>query len=253
VARREPTSRRIQVIDRAVAVMQVIARCEHPASLPEIAEQCGLNRATLWRLLWSLEYHGLVDHDDVTDRYSIGYETMRLGSAARAESLVRRARPVLERLVHETRATANLSIADVTGLAILDQIDPEGSASVNIVGWGIPLHCTAAGRMRLAYASAEERRRLLHPPLAIYTPATITDPVRLSTELDLTLKQGYSVSIDEYDVGFTAIGAPVLDSRDRAIAFVSIWGPNADFRAKDIPRIAELVVNAAAKLLDNGR
>ncbi len=70
----------------------------------ELATTTGLNRSTAWRLLATLDRHGLVERDPVTQRYSVGYAVLQMAAGGDYDSLVRRARPVVERLAVERSA-----------------------------------------------------------------------------------------------------------------------------------------------------
>ena len=96
---REPAaSVRIQSVDRAMDLLLAVAAAQPAAATaPALARACGLNRATAWRLLKTLQARGLVAVDESTGRYSIGLTTMELGNAARPDALIAAARPVLER------------------------------------------------------------------------------------------------------------------------------------------------------------
>ena len=78
-----------------------------------LAEQCQLNRATAWRLLTTLENHGLVDRDRHTGRYTIGFTVVELANSAGVDGLVAAAHPILERVSAQTGETADLSSARV--------------------------------------------------------------------------------------------------------------------------------------------
>ena len=64
---------RIQAVDRAVLLLKSVATSTTPPTVLELARACGINRSTAWRLLRTLEYHGLIDRDPVTQRYTVGY------------------------------------------------------------------------------------------------------------------------------------------------------------------------------------
>src|SRR5580693_9995729 len=57
---------RIQAVDRAIVLLKAVAASTTPPTVLELARRCGINRATAWRLLRTLEHHGLVDRDIVT-------------------------------------------------------------------------------------------------------------------------------------------------------------------------------------------
>ena len=87
---KEPASRRIQSVDRAVALLRAVAAAPGPTPLADLADSVGLNRSTAWRLLLTLEHHGLVDRDGATGGFVLGYEVGRLASRSGSASLVRR-------------------------------------------------------------------------------------------------------------------------------------------------------------------
>ncbi len=95
----EPAGRsgRIQSVDRAVSLLRAVATM--PAATPTLAglaAECGLNRSTAWRLLATLEDHGLVERRDGS--YAVGLSAARIGAAFAADGLVRRAHPVIAHL-----------------------------------------------------------------------------------------------------------------------------------------------------------
>src|SRR6267154_300421 len=63
---------RIQAVDRAVLLLKSVATSATPPTVLELARACGINRSTAWRLLRTLEYHGLIDRDPLTQRYTCG-------------------------------------------------------------------------------------------------------------------------------------------------------------------------------------
>src|SRR4029077_1476731 len=85
-------SRTIQSVDRAAALLKAIADSSRPPTVVELAEACMLNRSTAWRLLATLDAHGLIGRDPVIQRYSLGYAFLRIAAGADVDPLVRRAR-----------------------------------------------------------------------------------------------------------------------------------------------------------------
>ena len=143
-----------------------------------------LNRSTAWRLLATLDAHGLIERDPVSQRYSLGYAFLRIAAGADVDPLVRRARPVLEQLARETAEATNLAVAKRFNLVYVDQVDPPQIMAPNWFGRPVPLHATSTGKAYLAFLPPEERRAALPERLDRYTATTITDRRRLGAELD---------------------------------------------------------------------
>src|SRR2546423_6589849 len=94
---------RVQSVDRAVALVHAVADSgplgETAATL---AERCGLNRATAWRLLATLEHHGVLERDPASNRYTIGLAVDRWAAGAGVDGLVRRAHDTVVSLSERT-------------------------------------------------------------------------------------------------------------------------------------------------------
>src|SRR5450432_1537772 len=80
----------VQSVDRALRLLKAVAASAEPASAKELAQRCGVNRSTAWRLLATLEGHGLVERDAVTGRYLVGYAAFQIASADDHDALARR-------------------------------------------------------------------------------------------------------------------------------------------------------------------
>ncbi|MGP3975722.1 IclR family transcriptional regulator [Streptomyces sp. 8N114] len=217
---------RVQALERAIALLNAVS-ASAPEGRPaaELAAECGLNRATAWRLLATLEHHAMVERDPVGNRYTIGSAVSRLASTASVEGLIRRSHDVLERLCRETGETANLAVARRLGLTYVDEVVPPAVLSARWLGRQVPIHATSAGKALLAWQTPGEVDALLSGPLAEYTETTRTGRRALHAELAEVRAQGYSVSVGELEPQLYGVAAPVLDADDHPIAVVSVWGP----------------------------
>jgi IclR family transcriptional regulator, acetate operon repressor len=208
---KEPVSRRVQSVDRAVGLLRAVAEAPGAASLADLAERVGLNRSTAWRLLLTLEHHGLVDRDAATGGFVLGYEVGRLALRGGRAGLVRRARPALSELAEQTGMTAVLSVPTATEPIAVDQVDSPGRPEPNMVGWGLSLHATAAGKVWLAFLEQSDREEILRRPLARFTASTVTDARALRRELDEVRRTSLAVEHDQWDDGWAAIATPVIE------------------------------------------
>src|SRR3954452_15132520 len=101
----------VQAVDRAALLLKAVAAGPEPATVWELAERCGLNRSTAWRLLSTLERHGLVERDPLPSRYQPGYAAIQLASSTDLDALARRVRPILGRLASSTGEIVTLAAA----------------------------------------------------------------------------------------------------------------------------------------------
>ena len=240
----EPSSvnSRIQSIDRAVELLDAIAGAPEPETAPALADRCGLNRSTAWRILATLEHHGLVQRDPDSNRYSLGFAVLKLAAAAGHEPLVRLAHPVLRRLADATGETVNVAIARRLELVYADQVQARHVMAPNWLGHTVPLHATSTGKAFLAALPPAELDALLRAPLERFTDTTITGASALQTELARVRKQGYAVSHGELEPALWGVSAAACDAVGRPVAVISVWG--ADARVRD--RLDELGAQAAS-------
>jgi DNA-binding IclR family transcriptional regulator len=243
-------SRTIQSVDRAAVLLKAIADSRRPPTVVELAAACGLNRSTAWRLLATLDAHGLIERDPVSQRYSLGYAFLRIAAGAELDPLVRRARPVLEELARDTGEATNLAVARRFNLVYVDQVDPPQIIAPNWFGRPVPLHATSTGKAYLAYLTPEEQAAALPPRLERYTATTVTDPRLLQSELDRVRRDGWAVCIGELEESLFGASAPVLSEQGRPVAIVSVWGTSMRLPSERLPEIGRQALAAAGAIKD---
>jgi DNA-binding IclR family transcriptional regulator len=241
---------RVQSVERALALLDAIAAGPPRGSTAaELALACGINRATAWRLLATLEGRGLVDRDPATSRYQIGYTVARLAAAAGADGLVRRAHHVLERICAQTGEAAILAVGRRSGLVYVDEVAPPAVLTVNWLARPVPLHATSTGKAWLAWLPEQEARSVLGPVLEGFTDATVTDVSRLLGELGRIRERGYAVSAGELEPALCGVSAPVLRrGEDRPLAVFSIWGWADRMPPSRFEALGAVAIEAAASV-----
>ena len=240
--------RTIQAVDRAVDLLKLVAGSRHPLTVGELAATTGLNRSTAWRLLATLDRHGLVERDPVTQRYSLGYAIVQMSAAGNYDALVRRARPVLERLADDTGETANLAVAKRFHLVYVDQVEASKIMSPSWLGRSVPLHATSSGKAFLAWLPREEREALTPARLKRYTDTTITTRRMLEQELDAVRRDGYSLCVGELEETLYGASSAVLIEHERPVAIVSVWGLQHRVDRERLPKIGRETARAAGEI-----
>src|SRR3954451_17443563 len=114
-------AQRVQSVARAAELLKALGEHDGPASVFELADRCGLNRSTAWRILATLEDEGLVERDAATGRYAVGYALVGLAAGAGPAPLVRRAQPYLRVLADACAETASLAVPQKLQLVYVDQ------------------------------------------------------------------------------------------------------------------------------------
>ncbi|TMC70844.1 MAG: IclR family transcriptional regulator [Chloroflexi bacterium] len=239
----------IRSVDRAVAILDLLARDGLRAGA-EVARDLGVHRSTALRLLGTLERHGLVERDSRTAKYRLGHRLPQLASVVTGEFDLRfAARPVCERLAAALGETVTLDVLDADEIVPIEQASGSTSVvSVNWLGSRTPIHCTASGKVILAFAPPDVRQRLLARPLERRTPHTIVDRGELEDQLTAAVEAGFARTYQELEVGLDAIAAPVRSAEGAVVGAIDVSGPAHRLQEGDRPELVDLTREAAADL-----
>ncbi len=242
-------SQLVQSVERAIALLEAVADgAPQGETLADLAATCGLNRATSWRLLSTLEAHGLVHASGEIHRYQLGMAIARLASSGSMLGVHRTAEAVLRRLSDDSGETANLAVSRPAGLTYVAEAAPPRVLAASWLGRTSPLHATSAGKVFLAWLNPAERDDVLVDPLPSFTQSTIVSREALATELAMVREQGYAVSRGELEPTLYGVSATVLDARGHAFAVVSVWGPRSRLPLERFAELGALVIEAAAEI-----
>lgn len=241
----------VQVLDRALAILQVLSAEGPDLSLGEISEKLELHKSTVHRLIMVLERHKLIERNSVNGRFRLGLKLFELGTRAVSQlDLRERARPVLERLVLETSETVHLCVLDDIEVVYLDKIEPARSVRMaSTVGRRNPAYCTAVGKAILAWLPEAQVEAIVRKQgLKAITANTITSFLELKTELAAIRERGYAIDNEEIEEGLRCVGCVVRDFSNAPVAAISVSGPAFRLTREKIKGISRPVV-AAAKAL----
>jgi len=232
-------SDRIKSLQRAAAILRSFSEAEPELRVTELSRRLGWHKSTVSRILSTLQEEGLVGQNPATGAYRLGLGLISLAGVALGRLDVRGvAQPHLPELVELSEETVNLTALDGQECVNIERAaSPKPIHYVGWIGRRMPLHCTASGKLHLAYLSPAEREEALPARLTVYTDKTIVDRQRLLELLEEVAWQGYAVDNEEFEVGFSAIAAPIFNHRRQIAATLAISGPT--FRLNEA-RLAEL-------------
>ncbi|MDI2124972.1 IclR family transcriptional regulator [Yinghuangia seranimata] len=247
----ETTGKSIAAVERALDVLLLFGRIGRPdLGVTEIAQELGITKGAVHRILTALRSRRLVTADPVTRRYALGPAAVALGRAYLARTDLRMvAAPELRRLADECGETATLSVRRGDTRLYVDQVLPTSELRIEVsVGAPYPLHAGASSKAILAFLSDDEIDAYLgQARLEALTARTVTNAAALRKEIAQIRKRGYATSVSERQEGAAAVAAPVLDHDGCVIAVISLAGPQFRFRQR-LAECAPVVVEAAGRL-----
>ena len=239
----------MQTVERALRVLERVASFPRPASLTEIANAANLHPSTTYRLLGTLVQTGYITRDGRTGLYRLGLKLLRISHALEDQLDIRSiALPVMERIVTQENETVSLVIRTGSTAVVIERVQcARQIRSVTPVGSHGPLHCTAAGKVLIAWLKTPEVQAILKeaPPVR-YTARTITEADKLLAELGKVRAQGVALDRGERAEDLIGIAGPVRNARGRVIAALSLSGPAQRLGPDRRPSLAAVVREGAA-------
>jgi DNA-binding IclR family transcriptional regulator len=222
------TKNSIQVIERMMKLLEVLARNAQPVGLKSLAQASGLHPSTTHRILGAMVNDRVVERVD-PGSYRLGIRLLELGNLVKARISVRdHALPLMRELHAQTGEAVNLSVRRDDEIVYIERTSSGRSLMrvVNILGARAPLHITAVGKLFLLEDGTEGLRGYAQRTrLPQFTRNTLTSVGALEKELERIRRNGYAVDNEEAEVGVRCIGAGVRDDSGAIVAGLSVSAP----------------------------
>ena len=235
-----------QAVDRAARLLSEVVHSTDPMTFTGLSAATGLAKSTTSRLLLALERNGLVRRDD-HGRFLPGEMFVSFAWRGGAQAgLVAVAQPFLEKLGKATGETVNIGVASSGAVEQIAQVNSTYLiGGTNWVGLSVPLHCSALGKVLLAYGAAQ-----LVPgtKLEARTEKSITTEAALRADLAGVRARGYAVTDEELEPGLIAIAAPVHGYDGSVVAALSVSAPTNRMTTERSAATAERCMEEAAGL-----
>jgi DNA-binding IclR family transcriptional regulator len=242
----ENTRSSIQVIDRAVVLMDALSHYDRPVSLKFLAADSGLHPSTAFRILSSLITHRLVEKDRNGD-YRLGTRLLGWGDRVRSRMDLRvEARPIMEWLRDQVGETVNLTVREGDEVIYVERVVGRHAIRVEqVIGSRAPLHVTAVGKLMLGDMGYETCHAYCERTgLPGFTDNTLTDESQLNDEVSLAMKNEFALDNEEAELGVGCIGVLIRDSSGSVAGGLSISAPIERRR----PEWVEFVKQAGRKI-----
>lgn len=236
----------VRVLERAMRVLKCLADQPEDATLTEISRDVGLHKSTVLRFLKTLEQGGFVAPSGNGKGWCLGPTFVDFGMRALGRQDLRTvARPFMEEACRQSGETVQLAILDGDGIVYIEKIEPPDiPLRINTqIGTRRPVHCTALGKLMLAYRERRDVDRVVQAGMPRFTPRTITSASELLEALARIRQRGYAVDDHEFNELVCCTAAPIRDGGGRVVAGVSV---STFAIAVDSARFGQLIEAAVA-------
>lgn len=218
----------IQVIERMMMLLDVLANTPEPASLKVLAQTTGLHPSTAHRILAAMTSVSLVERQD-SSTYALGIRLLELGNIVKSRINIREiALPFMQRLHEIIGEAINLGIRHEDEIIYVERTSSGRSLVrvVYLVGGRAPLHLTSVGKLFLAADSvADVRAYAKRTDLPGKTPHSLTTLGALEKELDKVRRHDLSFDNEEAEMGLRCIAAPIRNDEGVIVAGLSVSAP----------------------------
>jgi len=230
-------SYKIQVLDRALDVLDSFTFENREMSLTEVVQKTGLNKTTVKRLLYNLTRRKYLQQDLKTRKYKLGLRLFELGGVVFSSfSLRKTASYYMEHFKEQTGSTILLGTTMENQLIYLDKREGNGMVRISSeIGWRRPLNYGMLGMVLLAYRNIDYVKMILREyPLKAYTPNSIIKETVFLNRLEKIRKQGYVIETGEAVEGVIGIAAPIRNHLNKVIAALGIALPISKASSKEV-------------------
>ncbi len=217
----------IQSLDKGLFVLELVEQATQPVGLNDLKLSLGWDKATIHRILTTLERRGFLLRNPVTKKYTLGLKVYGLyDSLLRTFDIHETTHAFLMKVAEHTGEATHLAVAVGKEIVFIDRIASTEVLSVNTqIGAREPMFCTALGRALLAFVPQAETESFLPRPIVKYTSHTITSAAALKAELAAVREAGFAIESEEYVDGIRCVASPILNHERMPIGAVGVSGP----------------------------
>lgn len=216
----------VQSLERGLSVILAFSDHHPRLTLGQIAEETGLSRPTVRRILVTLEELGYVRREGRL--FALTPHVLALGYAYLSSlNLTEVAQPYMEEVTAATGHTCSLAALDGEDAVSITRVPSRRVMSFTLTtGTRLPAYATSMGRVLLSgLGGAEVDKLLASAELRPLTPHTTTDPQQLRCKIDEARRQGWALVDQELEEGVRSFSAPIRDATGRVAAALSMSCP----------------------------
>lgn len=227
MVRREKSNYVIQSVSHAIDVIEQFQGSVGEIGVTELSKRLKLHKNNVFRLLATLEARGYIEQNKVTENYRLGLRCLQLGqSYVQQMGFLLQAKSTLAEIVKSANESSFVAVKKGSAVVPLDFVESQNAVRVaSFLGSTLPLHCSAPGKIYLAFDSEEGITQSLPEKLDRYTDKTIVDRNLLLEQLKEISAAGYAVEHGELFEEVRSVAVPIRDYTRALVGCLTIIGP----------------------------
>lgn len=240
----------LKSVSLALRVMEELSAAPSDVGVSELSRRLGVSKATVYRLLTTLESQGFARQNPDTARYGLGAALRRIAHASVLEfDLAADARSFLDELRDVSGHTVHLAVLEGTEAVYVARAASGNPIQVaSAVGDRCPAHCVSTGKVLLAYADTTVVESLASNGLEPYTDLSPTSLDDLERDLERVRDEGFWINWGEWRREVRGAAAPVWGPTGTVLAAIGVCGPAAMLTDETLESLPAAVMDAAQRL-----
>lgn len=224
------------VLGKVAQILQAFTINDDALSLSQLSRRSGVSKASVHRLAQELLELGFLERSG--SAYRLGVRLFEIGARVpRTRSLRESLLPFMHALHAATKQTIHLTMLQGTEIVFVERVNSYGQApSRSKLGGHLPLHCSATGKVFMAFGPPELFDSAIRSGLTRLTPNSAVSPARLRAQIDRIRKDGFAVECEEVMQGFSSVAVPIYQQGGALIAGLSVTGI---LQTSDLPRFTK--------------
>jgi DNA-binding IclR family transcriptional regulator len=238
-------------VERTLLILEAVAQRQTGMSNADFSRKLKIPKSSASYILRTLEQHGYLRRDKEDGKYRLGMKVLGLSRGALSSVNVRGvALPIMRHLVEQVHITTHLAILDNDEAVYVEKVEAPGFVKMDTwIGRRMEVHTTGVGKAILAFLDPKEQEAIIRRRgLKKFTPLTITSPYKMMKEFERVRQMGYAVDDEENSLGVRCVGAAIFNAQGKVEASVASTGTITEVPRDAVPRLAEMVKEAARRI-----
>lgn len=237
----------VAAVLKVFAILQALSE-QRDTGISDLSVRLAMPKATVYRFLQTMKTLGYVSQESDSERYGLTMKAFELGAKAlQYPDLVELAKHHMQMLADATGETVHLGTLIDSEIIYVHKVDSRHMLGMySRVGRRAPIHCTAIGKVLMAWEHPERRQRVLQvAEFKRFRDKTIVEPAAFAAELERVKAQGFGEDREEFDDHIRCLGVPIFDRLGQPIAGMSVSFPTFRYDEAEAPEVVKMLQDAS--------
>lgn len=237
----------VAAVLKVFAILQALSQ-RSEIGISDLSVKLAMPKATVYRFLQTMKTLGFVRQESDTEHYGLAMKLYELGSKALANpDLIDLAKHHMQMLADQTGETVHLGTLIDSEIIYVHKVDSRHMLGMySRIGRRAPLHCTAIGKVLMAWEHPQRRDLILAgAEFTRFRDKTIVDHAAYLEELGRVRTQGFGEDREEFDDHIRCIGVPIFDRLNQPMAGLSVSFPTFRYDEAAAPKIVAMLQAAS--------